>query len=90
MSRNASSSIADRKMEKSVGASTQPCLNPFVTLNDSETYIGVAFPNPMFAHDQGPLVIFWLGFALFAFGSVKNLYHKAVVYNSAWQGRQTP
>ena len=37
MSRKASSSIADRKMEKSVGASTQPCLTPFVTLNDSET-----------------------------------------------------
>ena len=33
----ASSSIADSKMEKSVGASTQPCLTPFVTLNDSET-----------------------------------------------------
>ena len=38
MSRNASSSIADRKMEKSVGASTRPCLTPFVTLNDSETF----------------------------------------------------
>ena len=25
------------KMEKSVGASTQPCLTPFVTLNDSNT-----------------------------------------------------
>ena len=25
-------------MEKSVGASTQPCLTPFVTLNDFETY----------------------------------------------------
>ena len=37
MSWKASSSIADRKMEKSVGASTQPCLIPFVTLNDSET-----------------------------------------------------
>ena len=37
MSRKASSSNADRKMEKSVGASTQPCLTPFVTLNDSET-----------------------------------------------------
>ena len=36
MSRNASR-VADRKMEKSVGASTQPCLTPFVTLNDSET-----------------------------------------------------
>ena len=37
MLRKASSSIADRKMEKSVGASTQPCLTPFVTLNDYET-----------------------------------------------------
>ena len=37
MSRKASSSIADRKMEKSAGASTQPCLTSFVTLNDSET-----------------------------------------------------
>ena len=37
MYRKASSSIADRKMEKSVGASTQPCLTQFVTLNDSET-----------------------------------------------------
>ena len=37
MSRKASTSIAERKMEKSVGANTQPCLTPFVTLNDSET-----------------------------------------------------
>ena len=41
MSRKASSSIVDRKLEKSVGArlmaSRQPCLTPFVTLNDSET-----------------------------------------------------
>ena len=37
MYRKASSSIADRKMENSVGASIQPCLTPFVTLNDSET-----------------------------------------------------
>ena len=37
MSRKASSSIADRKMENSVGASTHPCLTPFVTLNDSDT-----------------------------------------------------
>ena len=29
-------------------------------------------------------MVFWLGFAALAFGSVKNLYHKAVVYNSAW------
>ena len=34
-------------------------------------------------------MVFWLGFAPLAFGSDKNLYHKAVVYNSAWQGRQT-
>ena len=37
MSRKASSCIADRKIEKSVGASTQSCLTPFITLNDSET-----------------------------------------------------
>ena len=37
MSRKPSSSIADRKMDKSVGASTQPCLTSFVTPNDSET-----------------------------------------------------
>ena len=35
-------------------------------------------------------MVFWLGFAQLAFGYVKNLYHKAVVYNSARQGRQTP
>ena len=35
-------------------------------------------------------MVFCLGFAPLAFGSDKNLYHKAVVYNSAWQGRQTP
>ena len=35
-------------------------------------------------------MVFWLGIAPLAFGSVKNLYHKAVVYSSAWQGRQTP
>ena len=36
----------------------------------------------------------WHGFLVrvcsLAFVSVKNLYHKAVVYNSAWQGLQTP
>ena len=37
MSRKASSCIADRKIEKSVGASTQSCLTPFIRLNDSET-----------------------------------------------------
>ena len=37
MSRKTSSSITDRNMEKSVGASTPPCLTPFVTPNDSET-----------------------------------------------------
>ena len=26
-------------------------------------------------------MVFWLGFAPLAFGYVKNLYHKAVVYN---------
>jgi hypothetical protein len=35
-------------------------------------------------------MVFWLGFAPLAFGSVKNMYHKAVVYNSAVQGRQSP
>ena len=37
-------------------------------------------------------MVLWLGFAPVAvgFGSVKNLYHKAVVYNSVWQGCQTP
>ena len=35
-------------------------------------------------------MLFWLGFATLALGSVKNIYRKAVVYNSAWQGRQTP
>ena len=37
MSRNTSSNIADTKMEKSVGASTQPCLTPSVTVTNSET-----------------------------------------------------
>ena len=37
MSRKDSSRIADRKMEKSVWASTQHCLTPFVTLHDFET-----------------------------------------------------
>ena len=37
MFRKASSSIADKKMEKSVGASPPPYLTPIVTLNDSET-----------------------------------------------------
>ena len=37
MSRKASSTIADRKMEKSTGASIQSCLTTFVTLIDSET-----------------------------------------------------
>ena len=35
MSRKASTSITDRKMEKSMGASKQPCLTPFVTLNET-------------------------------------------------------
>ena len=38
MSQKASSSTADRKMEKSIGVNTQPCLTLFVTLNDSETF----------------------------------------------------
>ena len=38
MSLKASSSIADRNIEKSVGASTHPCLTPFVIANVSETY----------------------------------------------------
>ena len=37
MSLKASSSIADRNIEKSVGASTHPCLTPFVIANGSET-----------------------------------------------------
>ena len=37
MTRKASSSIAYRKMKKCVGACTQPCLNPFVALTESET-----------------------------------------------------
>ena len=37
LSRKASSSIADRKMEKGLGASTQPCLTLFVIPNDPET-----------------------------------------------------
>ena len=34
-------------------------------------------------------MVLWLEFAPLAFGSVKDLYHKAVVYNSAWLGRQS-
>ena len=37
MSRKASSSIADRNIEKSMGAITHPCLTPFVIANVSET-----------------------------------------------------
>ena len=37
MSLKFSSIIADRKIEKSVGASTHPCLTPFVIANVSET-----------------------------------------------------
>ena len=37
MSLKASSSIADRNIEKSVGAGTHPCLTPFVIENVSET-----------------------------------------------------
>ena len=37
MSLRTSSSIADRKIEKRVGASTHHCLTPFVTANVSET-----------------------------------------------------
>ena len=37
MSLKASSSIADRNIEKSVGASTHPCLTPFVIANVSDT-----------------------------------------------------
>ena len=37
MSLKASSSIADRKIEKSVGVSTHPCLTPFVIEKLSET-----------------------------------------------------
>ena len=37
MSLKASSSIADRNIKKNVGASTHPCLTPFVIANVSET-----------------------------------------------------
>ena len=37
MSQKASSSIADRNIEKSVGANKHPCLTPFVIANISET-----------------------------------------------------
>ena len=37
MSLKASSSLADRNIEKIVGASTHPCLTPFVIANVSET-----------------------------------------------------
>ena len=50
--------------------------------------LGVPYINrPWCCHCD---MVFWLGFAPLVVGSVKNLYHKAVVYNSAWQGRQTP
>ena len=45
MSRKPSSSIYNSTVEKSVGASTQSCLTPFVTLNDLET----SPPTPTFA-----------------------------------------
>ena len=37
MSLKASSSIADRNIEKGVGVSTHPCLTPFIIANVSET-----------------------------------------------------
>ena len=43
MSRKASSSFADRNMDKSVGPSTQSCLTSFFTLNDSETSAMLSF-----------------------------------------------
>jgi len=50
--------------------------------------LGVPYTSlPWCCHSD---MVFWLGFAPLSFGSDKNLYHKAVVYNSAWQGRQTP
>ena len=46
--------------------------------------LGVPYINrPWYSHSD---MVFWLRFAPLAFGSVKNLYHKAVVYNTAWQG----
>ena len=55
MSLKTSSNIADRKVDMGVGVSTQPCLTPFVTLNDSET---VKFPgHPYFLSSCHSLVL---------------------------------
>ena len=63
-----------------------PCL--FVHAVAGREMLRVPYVNcPWCCHSD---MVFWLGFAPLAFGCDKNLYHKAVVYNSAWQGRQTP
>ena len=60
----------------------------FVPAVAGREMLGVPYTNrPWCCHSD---MVFWLGFAPLAFGSDKNLYHKAVVYNSAWQGRQIP
>ena len=60
----------------------------FVPAVAGRDMLGVPYTNrPWCCHSD---MVFCLGFAPLAFGSDKNLYHKAVVYNSAWQGRQTP
>ena len=60
----------------------------FVPAVAGREMLGVPYINrPRCCHSD---MVFCLGFAPLAFGSDKNLYHKAVVYNFAWQGRQTP
>ena len=60
----------------------------FVPAVAGREMLGVPYINrPWCCHSD---MVFCLGFAPLAFGSDKNLYHKAVVYNFAWQGRQTP
>ena len=60
----------------------------FVPAVGGREMLGVPYNNrPWCCHSD---MVFWLGFVPLAFDSVKNLYHKAVVYNSEWQGRQTP
>ena len=56
MSLKASSSIADRKIENRVGASTNPCLTPFVIANH---------PSIPDVHHQSGMQTFYHGCELF-------------------------
>ena len=65
--------------------------NPVLWFASGVRYLKNCLPHFYLIHNfcckcvHFPTWVFWLGFVPLAFGAVKNLYHKAVVYKG--QGR---